>query len=238
MAMPGTLPLLAAAFAAGVWAAGLASVPAAVLGALAAALFAAGLVMVRREARSVAAVAAALFFVAGMIRCGHATVADPYDVSRFAGQTVVVHGTVADLPRWEDVDHETVRVRYVVAANAAEAGGVRLPAKGGVAVSLRQPHTAPVAAYGDKVAVRGRMAALHGYNNPGQADMVAAYRLAGVTARLAAGAEDFRAAPGESRSAAAALAAWRQKMTGLIRATMAPGDAAVVNGVLFGGYAG
>jgi competence protein ComEC len=236
--MPGILPLLAAAFAGGVWAASLASVPAAVLLALAVVLFAAGVMMVRRGARSITAVAAVLFFVAGMIRCGHATVADPFDVGRFAGQAIVLHGTVADVPWWEDVDHETVKVRYIVAAAAVDAGQKRLAAAGALTVSLRQPRTAQVAAYGDRVTVRGRVAALHGYNNPGQADMIAAFRLKGVTARMTARAEDFRAAPGGSRSAAAAIAAWRQKMTVLIRATMAPGDAAVVNGVLFGGYAG
>lgn len=237
--MPGILPALAAAFAGGVWGARLVSVNTVALYALAAGLLLFGLAQVRRGRGKTLATAAALFFIAGMIRHGHAELVPLADVSRFAGQTVVLHGTVADLPRWAEVDDATVRVRYEVAAAAADAGQTGPEtATGGVLVSLRQPRSAPLAAYGDRVTVRGRLEALHGYNNPGQADMAAAWRLAGVTARLTARAEDFWPEPGGARSGAAAIAAWRQAMTGLIRATVAPADAAVISGVLFGGYDG
>ncbi len=237
--MPAILPWLAAAFAGSVWLAAAVGIAAGVLGALAAGLLLVGLVQVRRGAGAVAVTAAALFFVAGMIRYGGAEVVSPYDVSRFAGRAVTLHGTVAEPPRWADVDHDTVRVRYIVAAAAVDAGQPSLePAAGGVVLNLRQPRQAAVAAYGDRVTVRGRVEALHGYNNPGQADMAAAYRLGGVSARLAARAEDFRAAPGGDNSPMAAVAAWRQRMTDFIRATVAADDAAVITGVLFGGYAG
>lgn len=230
--------MLAAAFAGGVWGANLVRVNTAVLAALAAGLLLFGLARGRRGRGAMLATAAALFFVAGMIRAEHAAVVPPLDVSRYAGRTVVLHGEVADLPRWADVDHETVRVRYEVAVAAVDAGQPGLEAATGkVLVSLRQPRGTALAACGDRVTVRGRVAALHGYNNPGQADMVAAYRLAGVGARLTARPEDFRAAPG-GRSGAAAIAAWRQEMTRVIRAAAAPGDAAVISGVLFGGYDG
>ncbi|MDR7867283.1 MAG: DNA internalization-related competence protein ComEC/Rec2 [Sporomusaceae bacterium] len=237
--MTAVLPLLAAAFAGGVWLAAAVNVAAAVLGALAAGLLFVALAQVRRGARTVAVTAAALFFVVGMLRYGGEEVVSPYDVSRYAGQRVTLHGTVAELPRWADVDHETVKVRYIVAVAAVDAGQPRLETAGGkVVLNIRQPRQATVAAYGDRVSVRGRVETLHGYNNPGQADMAAAYRLGGVTARLAARAEDFRTAPGGDNSPAAAIAAWRQGMTAFIRATVAEGDAAVISGVLFGGYAG
>ncbi len=237
--MPGILAELAGAFAGGVWAGKLVDVDMAVLYALAAGLLLFGLAYMRRGAGKMLAIAAALFFVAGMIRCGHATGVSPFEISRFAGRPAVLHGVVAELPRWSDVDHETTRVRYVVDVTAVDLGQSRLePATGGVIVGLRQPRSAPIAAYGDKVTVRGRVETLHGYNNPGQADIVAAYRLGGVTARLTARPEDVRAAPGDSRSGMAAIAAWRQKMTAFIRETVAPGDAAMINGVLFGGYDG
>ncbi len=237
--MSAVLPVLAAAFAGGVWLAAAVDVAAAVLGALAAGLMLAALVQVFRGARTVAVTAAALFFVVGMLRYGGAEVVSPYDVSRFAGQRVTLHGTVAELPRWDDVDHEAVRVRYIVAAAAVDAGRTGLePAGGKVVVSLRQPRQTAVASYGDRVSIRGRVELLHGYGNPGQADVAAAYRLGGVTARMSARAEDFRAAPGGDNSPGAMLAAWRREMTAFIRATVAPGDAAVINGVLFGGYAG
>jgi len=237
--MPGILPALAAAFAGGVWAGKLVNVNMTVLCALAAGLLLFGLAQVRWGAGKVLATAAALFFVAGMIRYGHAEVLSPFDVSRFAGRPVAVHGVVAELPRWADVDHETARVRYVVAVAAVDAGAPEPEAATGkVIVSHRQPRSAPIASYGDRVTVRGRIEVLHGYNNPGQADVVAAYRLTGVTARLTSRPEDFRAMPGERRSGLAAIAAWRQRMTGLIRETVAASDAAVISGVLFGGYDG
>ncbi|MDT8901981.1 DNA internalization-related competence protein ComEC/Rec2 [Anaeroselena agilis] len=233
------LPLLAVAFAGGVWLATAVSVAAGVLGALAAGLLLVALAQVRRGARTVAVTAAALFFVAGMLRYGGAEVISPYDVSRFAGRTVTLHGAVDGLPRWADVDHETVIVRYVVAAAAVDVGqGGLEPVAGKVVVSFRQPRRAAVAAYGDRVSVRGRVDILRGYNNPGQADVAAVYRLEGVTARMTARAGDFRAAPGGDSSPMAMVAGWRQMMTEFIRATVAADDAAVISGVLFGGYAG
>lgn len=237
--MPRILPLLAAAFAAGIWCARLLPLAPAFLYGLAAGLFVFALVQVGRGRGAVALTAAALFFVAGAIRLGHADILPAGDISRHAGRPVTIHGTVADLPQWTPLDHETAKVKYIIAVTAVDAGrSVREPASGGVAVHLRQPRQASIAAYGDQVTVSGRLLAIHGYNNPGQVDTVAASRLKGVTARLAAKPEDFRASPAAGRSWVAALAAWRQAMTAFIQAALAPGDAAILSGVLFGGYAG
>lgn len=237
--MPRIIPLLAAAFAGGVWSAHLLSFPPAFTYGLAAGLFLLALWQVWRGGRALPLTVAVLFFVAGVIRFGHAEMLPPHDISRFAGRTVALHGTVADLPEWAAVDHETVKVRYIIAAAAVEADrNVPEAVSGGVAVHIRQPRQAPIAAYGDTVTVRGRLQAVQGYNNPGQIDVAASYRLKGVTARMTTKAEDFRAAPAGDRSWPAAIAAWRQAMTAFIREAMAPGDAAILIGVIFGGYAG
>lgn len=237
--MPGIASLLAAAFAAGVFAAGFYKGEPLVLLGLACALACLALWRICRSRPGVVPVMAAIFLLAGMIRAGHADMLSPLDVSRYAGRPATVYGTVAELPQVWAVDRETVNVKYIVAVEAVAGDKPGLnAADGSVAVNIRQPRTAAVAACGDRITAGGRLRAVEGYKNPGRIDSAAASRLQGVTARLTAQAGDCRFSPAGGRSWPAAVAGWRSAVTRAAARSMAAGDAAILNGILFGGYNG
>lgn len=237
--MPDRLIWLAAAFALGIWGSAALNPGLAVLYAAALAAATAAVWLARRESRLTGAALAALFFVAGMTVAAHDSFRHPAEISRYAGRTLTVYGTVAAMPETLDIDAATVKVRYIVAAEAVKAGGGLIaPAGGGVAVTLRQPRQMKRAAYGDRVTASGRLLAVQGYRNPGMVDVAAGQRLKGVVARMSVGTGGFSFAPAGAYSWQKVLASWRQTVGERMRAAMAPADAAVLNGVLFGGYYG
>ncbi len=237
--MPNLLVLATAAFVAGIWCSPLVRVETTVLLVASAVLGGAALWQIKTGRRYFAVTVVGLFAVAGMLRFQQAETVSGADVSRFAGRTAVLYGTVAELPLWWDLDEETVKVKYVIAAEGVRSGGPRPEAAdGAVMVSLTQPRYLPRAAYGDKVAVSGKILDLHGYQNPGQMDAVRSLKLQGITARMAVSSQSFSFEPGSSHSWQAKMAEGRQNVTRVISQAMAPEDAALLIGILFGGYYG
>lgn len=130
-----------------------------------------------------------------------------------------------------------MQVKYTIAAEGVSTGGPRPEsADGAVMINLTQPRTLPRAAYGDKVVVSGKILALHGYQNSGQMDAVHSLKLQGITARMATNSQSFTFRPVSSRSWQAKMAEGRQSVTKVIMQAMAPEDAALLIGILFGGY--
>lgn len=237
--MPRVFAQLTAAFAAGIFVAGLYNWQSSALLGLAAALLTLALWLVRRDSPLALAAVVALFLLAGLIRAEHAGRPSPADIGRYIDRPVTIYGAVAASPQVWDIDQETVKVKYVVAvaAVAGEPPGLQA-ADGAVAVHIRQPRTAPLAAYGDQVTASGRLQAIVGYKNPGQLDSVAASRLQAVSARLSPRPGDLRFSPASERPWVAVIAGWRSAVAAAIAEAMAPGDAAILNGILFGGYNG
>lgn len=237
--MPGSFALHAAAFAGGIFFANLITVKAEMMYGLAAALTGLAFWRLGRGKRHAAVVIAALFFIAGAIRCQQAGEISPLDVSRFAGRVVTVHGRVADLPRIAEIDLATVRERYVIAVEGVAGGPVGVEkADGALSVTVVSPRRDRPVAWGDRVTVSGRVLELHGYNNPGQIDAAASARLRGISGRMTAKPETFQVTPAGDGSWQAVFAGWRRAMVELVHGSVAPGDAAILTGVLFGGYEG
>lgn len=237
--MPNLLILATAAFVAGIWCSRLIRVETAILAVAAAVLVGAALWQIRSGSRYLAVAILGLFVVAGVLRFQQAEAVSGADVSRFAGQTAVLYGTVAELPQWWEIDEETVKVRYIIAAEEVRTSGPqRQPAAGAVLVNLTQPRELSRAAYGDRVVVSGKILDLHGYQNPGQMDVVRSLKLQGITARMAVSSQAFAFGSASLRSWQAKLAEGRQNVTRLIAQAMAPEDAALLTGLLFGGYYG
>jgi competence protein ComEC len=232
--MPQILVMLAAAFAAGVAIAGLYQGPLAVLYGLAAVLSGLAVWLVRRQSSLVVVAALALFVVAGLLRAEEAGRPSPLDVGRFADKQVTVYGTVAAAPQVWDIDQETVKVKYIVAMTAVAGEGRGLTAAdGAVAIHIRQPRLAPLAAYGDRATASGLLRAAEGYKNPGRPSGPRE-----ISARLTARPGDFSFSPADGRPWAAVIAGWRSAVTAMIAGSMAPDDAAILSGILFGGYSG
>lgn len=237
--MPNIIVLATAAFVAGIWCAGFFEPWLMVLLLVAATLFGAAMWQIRCGSRYVAAIVLGLFFVVGIIRSIHADTVSSWDISRYSGQTVTLCGVLDEAPQWWDLDEKSVKVRYTIAATSVNSGGAQPePVEGLVVISVRQPHDMPLAVYRDRIVVTGEIQALHGYQNPGRVDSVASLRLRGITARMAVNNGSFAFERTNSRTWLGMLAEWRQGIAATISQAMAPGDAAILNGILFGGYFG
>ena len=230
--------MIAAAFAAGIWCADFWRWGTELLLILAAVFAGAACWQIRSGGRYISTVFIGMFFVVGIIRAEYAAVPDPSDIGNYAGKAAAVYGSVAELPQWADIDDNQVKIRYTVACRQIDAGeGVR-PAGGSVLLTVIQPREARRAFFDDGIIVSGKIIALHNYQNPGRIDGAAALKLQGVSARMSARAETMTILPARQKSWQGAFAAWRQRMTDSITAAMAPDDAAILCGVLFGGYYG
>lgn len=180
-----------------------------------------------------------LFFIIGCIHMIHAAAVSQYDISRWAGAEIIVYGTVADVPQTMSLDENKVRVRYRLSVTSIDNGQYRELANGGMLFSVTQPVQEPVAHYGAHAAVRGKVLLPHSYSNPGLIDRVAALRRQGITARMAVKAGDavFREQSGQLQWRTM-IHERRDGIVGLIGKSMPSGNAAIMTGMLLGGYQG
>lgn len=181
---------------------------------------------------------AALFLTLGGLRYNHAVMPDPQDISRYAGQIGTVRGSIGTLLETLPGD-AGFKAQFVLAAASLELPGrPAMPVSGGIRVTAlcNKP---PVLVIGQQVAVKGKVLQPHGYNNPGQADFAASLERQGITTRITAqpGQLKLGSAPAE-RSWQQDIFDWRQTIRRRIAKVMPPAAAAILFGMLFGGYAG
>lgn len=183
---------------------------------------------------------AVLFFFTGMLRLTQADMLVPEDVSHWQDRTVSIHGRVADHPRILPLNEEEVKVTYNLNIDRLhEPGQPAVTATGGVLVTVKQRREQPMARFGDYLTAQGRLLAVHGYNNPGAVDYAAALRRQGIGARMSVAnggvvVEQYEGCRAWTRG----LFALRQRLTGAAGAALPPAEAAVLNGMVFGGYEG
>ncbi|SDF75022.1 DNA internalization-related competence protein ComEC/Rec2 [Sporolituus thermophilus] len=228
---------ITAAFAAGIWAADLANWPWPVLAISFIAFLLAAAWQASRSPARAAWLLAGLFFVAGIVRFLHADMLPANDISRYAGNSVVLSGMVAEPPRVTPVGDDQVKVRYRLETESVQTEQDCKTVRGGIIVTVRQPANQKVAGYGDKITVSGIIAAPRGYQNPGAADWAAALKRQGITAILLSPGKVV-VTPAPALSWHGRLHAWRQALKGQIAAALPPGDAAILTGLVFGGYEG
>lgn len=181
-----------------------------------------------------------LFFVTGILRFIQVDTLSPADVSHWHDHTVSIYGQVADHPRIIFLNDEEVKVTYHITVQSLQADGQQLiAASGGVLTAVKQRQDQPVARFGDYLHVRGRLLSIHGYNNPGAVDYAAALRRQGIGARMSVANDSLTIEQSAGSHAwARGLFALRQRLTGAASAALSPADAAVLNGMVFGGYNG
>lgn len=179
-----------------------------------------------------------LFFIGGMLRVGQVTAVSPNDISHYIGRTLTLEGTVADVPKVSRYDDQTAKVRYVLEVNNASANGKNERISGMVVVNIQQSPLQPIAQYGDRVQTDGKIIGIHGYNNPGVFDSEGFLRRAGISARLLTKPDRFTVFHTIDWHWQTVLAEWRTHAAERMQAVMLPEQAAVLNGMLFGGYGG
>ena len=252
---------LAAAFAAGIWAAAGTGLNGclAVLLAGTAALGLSRWRARRRNSKPAGWQTAAfllLWLLAGMLRW--AAVSDPAAVSlaRYEGQRIAVNGTVRSVTTLTGSRGERI-VRYEAqldgiaprTASGSDDSGPRLadaagaesfyPVSAGVVMTDSLAKTAEVAAEGDSFRAAGTVRLYHAYHNPGQVDSAAVMAMRGTDGRIALDKGSLRVTrrSGEP-TPAGRLRRWREGVRGALTAGMPAAEAALVSGMLFGGYDG
>ena len=183
---------------------------------------------------------AVLFFAIGILRFIHDDALEPTDISRYAGQTMVVYGTINEIPKITPLDDGKSKVNYIITLTGGHIpDGQRIPITGVMPVTVRQLNNNIIPRQGDEIRAAGEVMLLHGYNNPAQYDSVAAAERKGIRARMSAREQDISLmSANHSMSWKHMLALWRQKMIENMGQVMPQHHASILAGMLFGGYGG
>jgi len=229
-----SLPLFTAVFMLGIGLAGVYSWSLGYLYVLSAILFGAVIFYFKVNSKRTVICLTMLFFLLGMVRFIQDDWLPLTDSSNFIGQKVFLTGKIAEVPKVTQLIGEK-KIRYVVAVDKLQTTGQLFKSSGKIIVTARQGTDKPAGSYDDYVQITGELAGLHGYNNPGAIDTVAALNRQGITARMNISGDSLHVVPGTETAGKKLLVQWRSQLNEFFLQTMAYGDAAILNGVLFGG---
>jgi len=180
-----------------------------------------------------------LFFCVGMLRFIHDGVQDPRDISHYTGQNVTVEGHIRDMPERTSVEEGKSKVRYILAVDSGQIGSkATILMTGAMYVSVKQLQGVPVPRPGDKVRVTGEVRELQGYNNPAQYDNVAAAKRQGIGAYMYTQTQEIIEVMGKKVTWRHRLLIWRETIMENMKKVMPEYHAAILGGMLFGGYKG
>ncbi len=182
-----------------------------------------------------------LFFFIGMARFLHSDAVSPLDISRHIDKTMVISGVVSDISYMTRTDETTTINRYVLTVDKAKMFGnnLKIPVDGALALTVLNKEPGILLTYGDWLEVAGKVTALHGYNNPGMIDTVSALKRQGISARMSVKSSQIKVLKhDESFSGKALIASIRGVFAAKILKAMPEADAAILSGMLFGGYDG
>lgn len=180
-----------------------------------------------------------LFFIIGLLRFIHDDTLSLRDISYYAGRQITVYGTIMEAPQVTNLIQEKRRIKYIVAVQEAQAGKGRKETKTGkLYVSAIQSIKEPIYRQGDEICVAGEVIALHGYNNPGQYDSVAAAQLRGIGGRMTVQGKEIILVGKSISLWKQIMESWREKIIDNIAKVMPQSHKAILVGMLFGGYDG
>jgi competence protein ComEC len=180
-----------------------------------------------------------LFFIIGMLRFIHDASLSPTDISHYTGRKITVYGTIVEIPQVTNLVQDKRNVTYILSIQDVQAErGKKETATGMLYVSARQSITESIYQQGDEVKVTGEMIALHGYNNPGQYDIVAAAQLRGIRGRMSVQEKGINLVGKDRSFWKQTMGDWRGKIIDNIQKVMPQSYKAILVGMLFGGYGG
>lgn len=178
-----------------------------------------------------------LFFFLGFMRCSHDAALSSSDISNSTLKSVTAIGSVVDTPRVKEAEDQN-SVRYVIEVAQLRQAQQDVPVSGKAVVYVTQKKSAAIARYGDQLVVRGEIKALHGYQNPGMIDTVAALERQGITAKLQAVKDGAVIQPNRAGHFRRSVDEIRAKILRYMEEVMPKQDAAALFAMLFGGYTG
>ena len=184
-----------------------------------------------------------IFFTLGGLRFFSVNILPPDDISKFAGQTLQISGTIREEPQTKILPNGLIQVRFVVDTEKIKFRGAEEKISGGIILTYyaKDNEELPTARIGDKISTTGNLKLPTNYKNPGQVDTVTRLKANGITARMSAVKQGIEVEEVDGdfwikflRGVAAIRQHYRQSMTEVMSAE----DAAAIFAMLFGGYAG
>jgi competence protein ComEC len=236
--MPNIIILITAAFTAGIWCAGyfMWLLPFLYVGSF---IITVILIWKIHKQQSVTWLLAVLFFIVGMLRFIHADAFAINDVSRYEGERITVYATIEETPHVTYLAQGKSRISYILAIDEAQAKNTKKEtASGKLYLYARQANQERVFKAGDKIKVTAEVIALHGYNNPGQYDSVAAAHLQGIRGRMSVSSNAIHLVSENHSFWKEIMERWRIAIISNIERVMPPSHKAILVGMLFGGYGG
>ena len=199
----------------------------------------------RRSVHWLSAALLLLWCLAGMVRLTSVNESRSDSVREFVGRKITVQGSIRGTPQILTGNSGERRIRYEVELKhrLVSAEGLPQSLQGGLRLTVTQPDSQPdsqpVGGDGDFITASGTIRRFPAYHNPGQPDVETALAVRGLDVRMTALPGTLRIARRDGPTPLAdQLARWRlQVRTSLLRA-MPDTDAALVMGMLFGGYEG
>ena len=164
---------------------------------------------------------------------------DNGSVANYAGQTVAVHGAITGTSAVTAKADGNWTIRYLVEVDRikmTEGTELQRSISGKIFLSATQNTPLATGVDGDEIDAVGKVRMIHSFHNPGQPDWAEILAGQGVAARVAANAGTVRVTTKES--AFARLARLRARIRAEFLSAMPEGDAALITGMLFGGYEG
>lgn len=183
---------------------------------------------------------ACLFFCLGILRFIHDETRDSRDISKYIGQNVTLEGDIKNIPEVTILEDGKNKVRYILAISSGKKSDKDpLPIVGAIYISVTQSQDMPVPRVGDAVRVTGEVRELYGYNNPAQYDSVGAAKRQGIGASMSTQKQEIKNWVGKkSLTYRQKLGNWREEILNNMKRVMPKEHAAILGGMLFGGYQG
>ena len=179
------------------------------------------------------------WFSAGLLRMDCAQQRSVGSIANYDGQTVSIQGKIRETPTVAAGMSGDWNIRYNVELDwirTGESGQSAFPGTGGAFLALRQQTPETQGVSGDSVTAVGKVHLLHTYHNPGQPDWTEILAGRGIEARISIIPGTIRIS--ETESPFSRLERWRVQVRTKMLAAMPDADAALVTGMLFGGYDG
>jgi len=183
-----------------------------------------------------------LFCLAGMARMETVNRMLAGSVREVAGRNVTVHGVIREIPQLVGGNPGEWKIRVDVdtdgVMNGRTGNGLR-PLHGGLRLTVTQKEPTFPGKAGDSITATGVIRLFHSYHNPGQIDFETTLAIRGLDARMSVAPGNLRVVGKDSpESLATRLARWRLQVRAELRKAMPDADAALIQGMLFGGYDG
>jgi competence protein ComEC len=183
-----------------------------------------------------------LFCLAGMVRMETVNWTSAGSVREYAGRNVTIHGTIREMLQPVGGNPGEWKIRVDVDTDGVMTGrndnGLR-PVQGGLRLTVTQKEQTFSGKAGDSITAAGVIRLFHSYHNPGQIDFETTLAIRGLDARMSVAPGNLRVVGKDApETLATRLARWRLQVRAELRKAMPDTDAALIQGMLFGGYDG